>query len=312
MPRTLRKIENPEEVSEELRSRTFFPLTQTCKQIRLEYRPLWLRGSLILVNFSNLEGFLATFYCIPGRNETWYRDAPQELTISWDHDKEEYADGETLINIGSLLKLRAYSPTSTIRFECRRILEHDLPCTGCHECGGCIHTDNSYDYDDYGEAMRYNCWHEDTMQEVMEEIHADYSYLFPLNEFLRVNNTKWLSAIQDMDLDFVELSCTMGEACEMPTIYIRFRKPSVPKHLRTWDTHRGAVAYLTEMGMASMRFCEEMDFIVGIHTDKWVRSADDGYLYPVHDQALIHGSELKTPSTSTGSGTQVLDPAVQG
>jgi hypothetical protein len=82
MPRTLRRIETPEEVSEYLRSRTFFPLTQAYKQIRLEYRPLWLRRSLILVDFSDLEGLLTTFYCVPGHNETWYRDAPQELNIS--------------------------------------------------------------------------------------------------------------------------------------------------------------------------------------------------------------------------------------
>jgi hypothetical protein len=295
-----------------LRSRTFFPLTQACKQIRLEYRPLWLRRSLILVDFSDLEGFLTTFYCVPGRNETSYRDAPQELTISWDHDKEEYADDETLIDIGPLLKLRAYSPTSSIKFECRRILEHDFPCTECHECGGCIHTDNSYGYGTYAEASRYNCWHEDTMSDVMEELHAEYSYLFGFNDFLSNVNAKWLNAIQDMPLDFVELSCTMGAVCEDVTIYIRFRKPSVPEHLRTRDTRRGATAYLTEMGMADLDCYEDIDFIVGIHTDKWVRSADDGYLYPVHEQALIHGTELKTPSTSTGPGTQILNPVAQG
>jgi hypothetical protein len=293
-----------------MRSRTFFSLTQACKQIRLEYRPLWLRQSLVLVDFDDLEEFLSTFYRIPGRPEAWYRDAPRELTVSWDHDMTEYGDDETLIDIGLLLKLHAYSPTSLITFKCRRLLEYELPCAKCDNCGACIHTDGYSDYDDDSEAMRYPCEHEDAIDEVFASLHAEYEYLHALNEFLGNSNTKWLKAIQDMPLNFVELACTMGEDSYLPTIYIRFQKHSAPEQLQTRDMYRRAVTYLTEMGMADLEDWQELHYVVGVQTNKWTRHFH-GCLYPVYDQALIHGEDLKAPSTRTEAGTQTVDSVTE-
>ena len=317
-PPPLRKIKIRQVLPEFLlRARTFFSLTQACKQIRLEYRPLWLRQSRVLVDIDDLEEFLSTFYRIPDHPETWYRDAPRALTISWDHDMSEYGDDVALIDIGPLLKLHAYAPSSIITFQSRRLLEFALPCAKCNDCGYCIHADDyaELECDDPADEMRYEemgypCNHEDTIDDVIESLHSEYGYLSPLNEFLGNSNTRWLKTVQDMPLNSIELACTMGEHSYVPTIYIRFEKQSAPAQLRTRDTYRRAVTYLTEMGMTDLAWYEHLDFVVGVQTNKWNRHLH-GCIYPVYDQTLVHGEDLKAPSTRTEAGTQTLDSVTQ-
>jgi len=297
-PGQLRKIVAPKGLPKNTRSRTFFSLTQACKQIRLEYRPLWLRQSVVLVDFIDLKEFLSTFYHIPSCPEAWYRDAPRELTVSWDHDMTEYGDNKTLIDIRLLLKLHAYSPRSIITFKCRRLLDFDLPCVKCDNCGACIHSDGYSECHLGSEATGHFCEHEDTINDVFASFHAEYEYLRPLNEFLGNSNTKWLKEIQDMPLNSVELACTMGENSYLPTIYIRFQEHSAPEQLQTRDMYRCAVTYLTEMGMADLEDWQELHYVVGVQTNKWTRHIH-GWLNPVCEQALIHGEDLKAPSTTT-------------
>jgi hypothetical protein len=58
--------------------REYLALTETCKQIRSEHRPLWLRKSAIRIEFSNLAKFIATFS--PAIKD--YSNAPKLLLIS--------------------------------------------------------------------------------------------------------------------------------------------------------------------------------------------------------------------------------------
>lgn len=306
--KTLR-LETGEKKPGRTRIGAFTALAQVCKQIRFEYRPLWLRQLRVCVDFSDLEEFLTAFYRPSDRLEDWYRDAPILLDITWDHDDSEY-DGATLVPIGPLLKLRAYSPASTIQFECRGLAGGNIPCTDCWECGLCINCRRPgfHEMDDFSDFL---CEHEETIDEVVSAIAAEYAYLDALNTFLNNNNATWLTHVQEMRMCLVTISCTMGEDCGPVTIYIRFAKSHIPKHLRTRNTHRGASAYLTEMGMVDLEGGQELDYIVGVETDKFVRSID-GVPERVYDQALIRDLKSKTKSSNAQAGKQAPDPAVQG
>ncbi|KAF2996285.1 hypothetical protein E8E13_005132 [Curvularia kusanoi] len=305
----LRKTTDPEEVPEYLRTRTFFSLTQACKQIRIEYRPLWLRQSFVLVDYSDLKDFLCVFYHYGthGLLHKWCRDAPRRLTISWDHDLDMNEDGDnvSLIDIKPLVKLRAHSPTSIITFECRRLLENDLPDLECEECHESItlpnpHLDELDPETDPAEAIRYGwcCQHEDTIMDALGEIHMDYEYLEPLNEFLNNNNVTWLKSIEDIDIQSISIDCTMGEDCGLPTIYIRFPGPyEVPMLLETKNTHQGAVEYLSQMGIMDLESFKDLDFVVGVATGKCIQT-HCGEPMAVYNQALIEGGELAATSSS--------------
>jgi hypothetical protein len=81
--------------------RKFFGLTQTCRQIRVEYRPLWLRNSKFLIFLAD-----AKEYC-----KTWFpttvdlQHAPSNLQISCCLPRNY-----VLFKLTSLLKIRAHRP----------------------------------------------------------------------------------------------------------------------------------------------------------------------------------------------------------
>ncbi|KAG9203095.1 hypothetical protein G6514_003618 [Epicoccum nigrum] len=232
---TFRKIKTGKEKPGHKQTGAFVALAQVCKKIQFEYRPLWLRQLCVRVDFSDLEEFLQVFYCVSDRHEDWYRDAPTILTIAWDHDESDYGDGDTLIPIESLLKLHAYSPASTIEFECRRLAESDLPCTDCWECGICVNCGGNHFVDRHS-----------------------------------------ISNVHDS-----------GYTCE---------------HDKTIDDI---------ISMADLGGWQELDYVVGVQTDKYSRSID-GVPEPVYDQALIRCLKSKARSASAQAGKQSSDPAIQG
>jgi hypothetical protein len=42
-------------------ARGFLAFTQTCRQIRAEYRPIWMRNSYVCIDFDDFEAFVDTF-----------------------------------------------------------------------------------------------------------------------------------------------------------------------------------------------------------------------------------------------------------
>ncbi|KAF9690608.1 hypothetical protein EKO04_011318 [Ascochyta lentis] len=272
-PCALRKSEKPVDVPQHLKSRTFFALTQTCNQIRSEYRPLWLRQSSVRIDFDDVHSFMETFYRPPGLSHVWYLDAPRLVTISWDHDKALYTDGNAFLDITSILKLRAFTPSSTIRFASRRLEEHDLghrACWNCEECITCCGDDSDYNFD-LEPLYSHPCSHEDTIDDAFEELENAYAYLHPLNDFLENGNEAWLQAIRDKPLHLMAVHCTMGWNRKVPTIYIRFDKNSVPLPLRPKSMYKTAAAYLSQMGIMDLRLRKGLDFMVGVSTGKYMR-----------------------------------------
>jgi hypothetical protein len=65
-------------------------LTQVCKQIRTEFRPIWLRQSCFRMELLVVAQFVATYY----PKVADYQNAPKLLLISWDHGSIEDGFGE--------------------------------------------------------------------------------------------------------------------------------------------------------------------------------------------------------------------------
>ncbi|KAF2438713.1 hypothetical protein P171DRAFT_448797 [Karstenula rhodostoma CBS 690.94] len=67
----------------------FFGLTQVCRQTRTEYRPLWLRSSIILIRYRLFEEFIHTFF--PKDQQPYDEDSAAVglggLHILWNREK---------------------------------------------------------------------------------------------------------------------------------------------------------------------------------------------------------------------------------
>lgn len=242
----------------------------------------------MLVNFAEFESFIATFYKIPASGTTWYHDAPQNLWLAWDHTENEYADGATLIDIRSLLKLRAHSPYSKIRFIARRIAEFDFEHEACDECGQCMQCGIGEEDSDDEEHL---AWHEDWIQGALEKESEDYLYLNVINDFLEIGNSAWLGALQKAS-DSTKIDCTLNRTTWAVNIYLRFGK--APLAFRNKTLHKGAFAYLKEMGILDIELLRCLDFIVGVSTGRYMRPClDTNHRELVYRQTLIRGERIQ-------------------
>jgi hypothetical protein len=148
-------------------SRDFLALTQTSKQLRSEFRPLWLRASSVRLRFDDIDRFIKSFYSTVSD----YGFAPKLLVISWYQlYNDEDADLDSAVfNISALLRLGAYSPTSKIEFVPHRLIEYELP---------------NVERDDYGHSHKI----------LRDEI---YYYLQPLNDILSNYTESWTKALRN-------------------------------------------------------------------------------------------------------------------
>ena len=90
----------------DISSRAFLGLTQTCKTIRAEYRPMWLRSGRLRVDFDSLYDFIDVFYPSSATDDI----APKSLTICV-NSKDNYASlSNTVINLFKICQLRSRTP----------------------------------------------------------------------------------------------------------------------------------------------------------------------------------------------------------
>ncbi|CAO2649738.1 Nn.00g010300.m01.CDS01 [Neocucurbitaria sp. VM-36] len=263
-------------------ARKFFALTQTCKQIRSEYRPLWLRASSIRIEMENITSFVNAYY--PKVEE--YSNAPDLLLISWDHGHGE--DDEVLFDITLLFHLRAHCKTFTTKFVSRRLVEGDLPNTDCLNCGHSIYCGCGTD-----------CDHEEAFDEAWGDLHFQYYYLHALNEFLNNKNEAWLKAFREQVRKGIKIKFTYDLDTQQTTLYIRFVKGLAPALFKRVDMYKTAVRYLRHMGILDLEMHEELDFVVGEATGKYTRHSEDcHFAVPTYNQIQISGRVGKKAGAS--------------
>lgn len=250
--------------------RQYLSLAHTCKQIREEFRPLWLRDSAVRLELENVEPFLATYY--PTRAE--YQNAPKLLLISWHHDEAD----DVLFDITPLLRLRAACPTSVANFKCRAMIEGDLPNAECWECGHSIHCG----CDDA------DCDHEEAIDDAYCQQAFEYQYTQTLDNFLANANESWLQAIRDDVHDVMKVECSVELHEQYLTFHIRFEKGKAPAGFTKANMYKDAGRYLQKMGMFDLVVHGELDFVLGEATGKCPRHGEDcGYPIPTYNQVVL-------------------------
>ncbi|KAG9193056.1 hypothetical protein G6011_03091 [Alternaria panax] len=253
------------------------PLTQVCKQIRTEYRPVWLRKSCFCMELSTITQFIDT--CYPKVAD--YQNAPKRLFISWDHvkiiddsedDYDDYDDyshqdeekscEDVLTDITLLVRLRAHCPTFTAKFVSHRILEDDMPNLSCEDCGHSIHC-----------GCNTDCDHEGAIEWALWRMETSYLYLQVLNNFLANSNDYWLKMICGIVGKTTLVQFTFDIHTQRPTIYIRFSTGQNPKAFQLKNMYKSALAFPNRSGMMDLEQREAIDYVVGEVADKYTRHA---------------------------------------
>ncbi|KAI4636340.1 hypothetical protein J4E83_001294 [Alternaria metachromatica] len=210
-------------------------LTQVCKQIRTEYRPMWLRQSRFCVELPTLAHFISAYY----PKVADYQNAPKLLLISWDHGQlgDELEEGyggdeesmeDVLTNITLLARLRAHCPTFTVNFASRQVLEDDVP-------------------------------------------NVAYGYLDALDAFLANTNENWLKMLRSTTILQPRVEFTFHVYTQRLTIYIRFLKGQAPKGFKLKSMYNSALGFLNHWGMLDLKASDSIDYVIGEASGKFTR-----------------------------------------
>ncbi|KAF2026026.1 hypothetical protein EK21DRAFT_116227 [Setomelanomma holmii] len=136
-------------------SRKFMGLTQKCRQIRAEYRPLWLAQSQPRIRIDDLRRYYQDYMS----DEAHLRHAPSLLQISWHQDHDDQHDEK--FDILPLLKMRAYRSTFRCEFVSHKLAENLKPTFAwqggfCAYCEKTVPQDVDFD-DDFDENDFCEC-----------------------------------------------------------------------------------------------------------------------------------------------------------
>jgi hypothetical protein len=265
-------------------ARKFLGLTQASKQLRSEFRPLWLRDSSVRIMFEDIEAFINTFY--PKIEE--FANAPKMLFISWDHE-DSYEELD-LFDITPLLCLRAFCPTFKASFVCHRLIEACLVDINCEKCGHSIHC-----------GCPSACDHGDTYDDAMTFLCISYRYTKALNEILAHGHERWLETLRESCLArTMTVQCTVNVDAQHLTVYIRFRDGRAPRTFTAETMYNGAVQFLNDMGLLNLQWDHMSDFVVGEATGKYIKYGE--YLVPTYNQVEISaGTVFKEPGAGNVS-----------
>lgn len=245
-------------------ARNFLGLTQTCKLIRKEYRPIWLRNSIIRVLPTHLSVYIHTFYGC-GHGNT-FSDLPKLIQLS--HDKDDV--GQEILDLTLLLRMHAKSPATQFEFIPDVLTQEEGPWTLYYdECDLCEDEmmDEIMDEMDEDEMDIYEMMDKDMGdREVRDCTHGlyhraeyadylffdDYVHLGALNRFLAHDNVKWLEDIRNFEVARVKLD--VSDAIQHPPeIIIRLSNNSeaVTQELSKKSLSAAALEYFNDRDFAS-------------------------------------------------------------
>ncbi|KAL1597718.1 hypothetical protein SLS60_008204 [Paraconiothyrium brasiliense] len=199
--------------------RQFLGLTQTCKLLRLEYRPIWLRNSSVRVRPSQLLLYVHTFYGCGSK----YYNLPKRVQISHDHDMHDHID------VTQILRMRAACPDTKFEFVPHELTLDDGPWNqdrADEECVLCEEEVMAGEMD-MNEFEEFGCPHEYYHRYAYADwlLEEEYPYLQSLNMLLAHDNSKWVEDIQSGEVVRVMLDAA-GADREAPELTIRLAHDS--------------------------------------------------------------------------------------
>ncbi|KAF2437544.1 hypothetical protein P171DRAFT_437628 [Karstenula rhodostoma CBS 690.94] len=203
-----------------LSARNFLGLTQTCKLIRKEYRPIWLRNSSIRVLPRYLSVYIHTFY---GCGADYSTNMPKLIQISHCQD----AFGQNNLDLTEMLRMHAASPATKFEFVPHELTQEEgLWNDRLDDCFMC-EEEIMFGETDIDELEENGCPHFEEHREAFADflLMEQYPYLLALDKFLAHDNAKWLADIQDREVIRVKLDTYDGEYGS-PDVTIRLRHGS--------------------------------------------------------------------------------------
>ncbi|KAI4946851.1 hypothetical protein J4E91_007023 [Alternaria rosae] len=259
----------------------FFALTQTCSQIRAEYRPLWVQHLRVaLMSTHQLANFLDTF--LQSENEP--KHVPKLVQFLWDHGH----DNGMIFDLTRILRLHSHSPSLQLEFVPENValgqtVDEDM----CHNCMMRYHReerglDPDSDDDDCDCPpldMSNSAWKE------FKETQMEYTSDIP--EFVHNTNEAWMTAVKE---DKVTVTCSFCQWSHHAIFKILYKDPVC----ETTTDSQPAWDLLKQWGILDLQVKRATHLILAYEEDQTMDH--DGYrmINSVKRQVLIR----KVPSTS--------------
>ncbi|PVI05312.1 hypothetical protein DM02DRAFT_725273 [Periconia macrospinosa] len=228
--------------------RLFFGLTQVCRQIRAEYRPMWLSNSTVRIKFHKLEHFLEVFH---GRGL-----GPRALTISWNPDRlEETFDRKSgylwSISLHRLFQIRIFLGTE-VRFAVEQtFIEEDV--TLCEKCAGTVALKDP-DFTKYGsESCRHEYLNDDVFLD--DDQCVVYGCFRNINDMFFHDNVEWLSRLRNRRFISMTLMHNLYQDDAGYVIFEMFSEPAIEIESNDHRVLAKRAHFLTDtMGLSQAKF----------------------------------------------------------
>jgi hypothetical protein len=234
-----------------------FGLTQTCKQLRAEYRPLWIRELSIRLVPTTIALFMAAFLPVSAQQD----QGPKLVQISWCQGRDNLL--KECRDLTSLLQLRARFPYVRLQYVPYRVADLkwgpvDDMCESCEELNDMA--DHGYNIDSlsgyctcHSEDMTYEDWveFEETRMGHMEVV----------KDFISNNNDEWHTDIlaEQMTVEF-----TFSPDMDYLTFRI-FCKDTISTNTKTFGAARDL---LKAWGIFNLRCKNDMSLILAFEEEK--------------------------------------------
>ena len=268
-PRVFKSWPGYEKKSHAERVWKFFALTQVCKQIRAEYRPLWINDCSIRLNSTySLRSFVDDFL----HQTDTVKHAPKLFQYAWEHDD----DSKRRVDLTVLLQLRAHCPHFQVEFVPYKVATgdqvHDDICPPCLTRS--FNEEHGLDFlSDDGQCF---CPEFDMDQEEWEYHKVDQmSYTSDIEQFIHNDNEAWIHAVKEGE---VSVSCTFSQTTDRITFKILYKEPVCS----TTANSNPAKDLLKRWGLIGPPGCpyggwftDGMDFVVAYEDKQTTR--EDGY-----------------------------------
>ena len=256
----------------------FFALTQTCRQIRAEYRPLWFRESRIFVCFRRLNRFIETF--LP--SEVELKNGPRLFQLLWEHAP----NCGSQYDITPLLRLRAHRLPLRCEFIPDQLASGMFPdddvCMFCFE---------TYHLEEHDMESHYNIWEECTCppldltyhewaEYVLEQI--DYADVFCA--FVHHINEAWLNEIREGN---VTVQCRFASNGSLLTFRILCTQPVCA----SIDDSKPALELLHRWGLFDLPAKSQREFVVAYEGE--VVATHNGYEVT---NKVVHETRFTAPA----------------
>jgi len=239
----------------------YFGLTHTCKQVRAEYRPLWIRNLCMRILPSMFPAFAEAYLSGPAQE----LHAPKLIQFSWYHDVDNFGTKDTM----PLLQLLARCPT--VRYQYIPYKVSDLKSGPgddmCEHCSEVIyleehgHSDAEDDVDGFCTCadadMDFDEWI------MLQEDLMDYTE--ELRDFITNKNAKWRQDILD---ERMTVTHTFSSNRARTTTYMSFKIVVKEELAKKADTFASARDLLKEWGIFNLPCARMVDFVLAFEKEK--------------------------------------------